>query len=300
MEVPLAEACQALLLAIFTISATGKMQGCRMGSAAMCRKGAPDLLLTVVLLLGAPSLLLGLTGLLALGTGAVGFLRAWLRPEVPCNCFGMLSKPLHVLRTPTRLALLGGAIGVLMQSVAATGVTFARSDADLLAVRTVLAASLALLAYRFGHMQNGGKKKILEAPEQMLTLDRLHPGLPAGRGANGTMQTLGQLARPGAPLVLLFVSQACSACTALKDEYLAPTAPFPFPFHLVGNVPRASEHGVKVLHDDQETLRRQLGIVAQPSLLVIDSATWRPLQPLALGESPIRKALLQLLLAPEH
>lgn len=300
MVLPLAEACQAMLLAIFTVSATGKLQGCRMGSAAMCRKGAPDLLLAVVLLLGAPSLLLGLVALFALGTGAVGFLRAWLRPDLPCNCFGMLSKPLLALRTPTRLALLGGAIGVLMRSVAAEATSFAMSDGDLLAARAVLAAALALLAYRFGHLQTGGRKKILEAPEQMLTLNRLHADLPAGRDASGAIQTLGQLARPGAPLALLFVSQGCSACTALKDEYLAPTAPFPFPFHLIGDMPRASEHGDKVLHDDQESLRRQLGIVAQPSLLVIDSATWRPLQPLALGKSPIRKALLQLLLAPQR
>jgi hypothetical protein len=296
----LAQACQTLLLAIFAISATGKLQGCRMGSAAMCRKAVPDVLLVVVLLFSAPSLLLGLAALAALGIGAVGLLRAKLNPLVPCNCFGMLSAPLHAMRTPTSLALLGGAAGILLQWPAATDILFAMSDRALLTAQAVLAAILALLAYRFGQVQAGGRKKILAVPEQRLTLDRLHASLPAGRSASGDIQTLGQLVRPGAPLVLLFVAKGCGACVALKDEYLASAASFPFPFHLVGDLPPVPEYGDQVLYDAQQALRRHLGIVAQPSLLVIDGAAWRPRQPLALGEVQIRKAVLQLLLASQR
>jgi len=220
----------------------------------------------------APSALVALVALLVVFT--VALTRVVRRgEEVACRCFGEVSSepvgPSTVLRNVGLLALAGLAL-VAGGDLALVTWLDARSATEV-AVLVVALAGLAGAASAV--RRRSAERRATGGPRQILLRDDRLPEVLLERRDGTTVSTSELLERPA---VLIFVSDSCGPCGAMKPDLARwqQTLAATVHVHVItdGAAPRTptDDDGVTTLFDPGGAVQEACRIPATPSALAVD------------------------------
>jgi hypothetical protein len=287
---------RAFLFGIFTVSATGKLAGCQAGSSAMCRKAALDAGIAATALLpwltGAC-----VAGLAGAGIAVIGLFRELVRKNTVCNCFGVLTTTFDAWRNRSRIAMFASGV-IMLVCAERPAATEEISGALLAGLAGGLALVLVIAVYAMAaKVPVPGRGRLITAADNpdpaTLQLDQASA---VGIDATGMVVSLGELARAGQPLALLFSSPGCGQCELLKSDFEPLLEEFPFPLYIVveAGLPDGglTSHA---LYDATGAFRRALPLTGVPSMIVIDTQDWKLRSDASRGADMIRRDLLRML-----
>lgn len=292
-----AGAAHAILCGVFIVGAMGKLAGCKNGSRIMCAKAGLDLALALGAAAAWSTPVAVVASVLSAGIGGLGWLRERLRSNPTCNCFGVLSMQLSAWRNVARGAMLVCPLVIVSLLVWRAGAAPGTGGATFAGAAAGLALVLAGVTYALASNASARKAPpsgtFVEPPTDLA----FAPGDHVGADRGGRALAIADLGSAGQPLAIILISKGCPPCEELKGELGASADRFPFPLYLVSDEQPGAGGGSHVLFDGARTLRAKAGIFGTPSMLLIDPATLRITEPVVAGAAPIRRALLERLLA---
>jgi peroxiredoxin len=293
---------RAVLAAVFALAAVTKLADRRGSREAAVGFGVPDVLAGIVVITlplaelavaaallpatSATGALAGAIALLAAFSAAIGVSMA--RGRTPdCHCFGQLhSEPAGTRTLLRNIVLLGLAAAAFAGSLRDRGpsaVTWLGRLSGGEAAAVVFGA-LAVAVVTAGLVAWAVRRR----PPRPRTVDPSEIGLPDGSdapdftlpGLDGSMVSLGELLRRGAPVLLLFTDTECTSCQALLPEIATwqreheGTATFAI---VNAGPPRrfrsaAADHGVEdVLFDEKRQVYKAYEVPGTPAAVRVEA-----------------------------
>ena len=238
-------AAHGALFGVFAVAACGKLVGCRYGSRAMCRKALCDSVIAIGACFIASPYIAPVIAAVATVIGIGGWLRERISESKVCNCFGVLTIQLDVLRNPSRaLMALSGIMSLLLNR----GGDAQWGNSTYAGALGSLIILLLALAWAFASSSLPGKTKLVvqdpgdDARAELVFDPSLNLGSPGGEAI-----PLAQLLGPQMTAFLL-VADGCEHCEQLKKNLVPLQARLPIALHIVGDKPGKNMLGGALLH----------------------------------------------------
>jgi len=266
-------AAHAVLMANFALAAAGKAIGCRHGSQAMCWKTLPDLVfLIATAYLTIPCVEIAIS-IAACGIASLGWMLEKVRRSKICNCHGVLTMPLLPVRNFIRLLTAISALYLVFVQIVGVKADNA-STLTQSGLNMGLFACFVLLSIHMSETFLRNKKDASAESGAYAPVAPIVSTAYIGENQHKSAVKMEDLLTAHSRFMLLITADNCNHCHTVLNELgsMATAKILPVPLVVLSNQATTALVDHMALADINESFRRQIGLHAVPTLLIIEHA----------------------------